>query len=127
VCVQALSICVGNRGIDASNQPPFPASHVARIYAAGASDVEDLRYGNAACNISPLPLKNEVMRMKEYRCRNCEQVFQIAELPGDTQSDPVQCPVCLSEDLEPLWASVQTETPPPPEELPEKAPDESPP
>jgi hypothetical protein len=56
--------------------------------------------------------------MKEYRCRKCAQVFQLVEIPGETLPDPVQCPACLGEDLEPLWASVQAETPPP-EEPPE--------
>lgn len=38
--------------------------------------------------------------MKEYRCRNCGQVFQIAEIPGEALPDPVQCPACLGKDLE---------------------------
>jgi predicted Zn-ribbon and HTH transcriptional regulator len=61
------------------------------------------------------PVEDETASMKEYRCRNCGQVFQIAEIPDEPLPDPVQCPACLGEDLEPLWAFTPPQTPPPAE------------
>lgn len=52
------------------------------------------------------------MPMKEYRCRNCGQVFQVVEIPGEQQSATVECPACQGEDVEPLWAFVHAGTPP---------------
>jgi len=61
----------------------------------------------AACN------QDEAMEMKEYRCRNCGQVFQVAELPGEPLPDPAQCPTCLGEDVEAVQASLPGVSPPP--------------
>lgn len=57
--------------------------------------------------------------MKEYRCRNCGQVFQVAEIPDEPPPDPMQCPACLGKDLEELSAFASSGPPPR-----EKPPDE---
>lgn len=51
--------------------------------------------------------------MKEYRCRDCGQIFQIAELPGERLPDPMQCPTCLGENVETLCGFVPGHSPRP--------------
>lgn len=41
------------------------------------------------------------MSMREYRCRECGQIFQIVEIPDEAHPAPLECPACQSKDLEP--------------------------
>jgi predicted Zn-ribbon and HTH transcriptional regulator len=63
----------------------------------------------------PITSEDKAMSMKEYRCRDCGQLFQIVELPGEARPAPLQCPACQSESLESMWAYEHAGTPPPDE------------